>query len=77
MMKAIANDFSDVIDICNGLIDTAMPLELQPVSDLPSKVQVLFLGLAPTPGTETREIGFRNRLEGYRPSGHIAAGPMM
>jgi hypothetical protein len=77
MMKTIANDFSDVIDVCNGLIDAAVPLELQPVSDLPSKVQFLFLGFGPTPGTEALEVGLKNRLEGYRPTRHIAAAPMI
>jgi hypothetical protein len=40
----IANDFSLVEDACTGLVDAALPPIVRQVSDVPSKVQYLFLG---------------------------------
>jgi hypothetical protein len=73
----IANDFSLVEDACTGLVDAALPPIKRQVSDVPSKVQYLFLGLGPPLGTEPLEIGLKNRLEGKRPSAHLGAEPLV
>ena len=72
----IANDFSLVEDACTGLVDVALPPMVRQVSDVPSKVQYLFLGLCPPLGTEPLEIGLKNRLEGKRPCTHLGAEPL-
>jgi hypothetical protein len=77
MPITIANDFSLVEDACTGLVDAALPPIVRQVSDVPSKVQYLFLGLCPPVGTEPLEIGLKNRLEGKRPSAHLGAEPLV
>jgi hypothetical protein len=71
--KTIANDISDVDDICGGLVDGALPPDVRQVCDLPSKVQFLFLGLCPVSGVEPLEVGLKSRVEGQRPSKHLSA----
>ena len=44
--QSMANDVSDIVDVCDGLVDTAFPPDVRQVYDLPTKVQFLFLGLA-------------------------------
>ena len=77
MGRTIANDFSVVEDAFIGLVDAALPPDVRQPCDLPSKVQYLFLGLSPPVGTEPLEIGFKNRLEGQRPSTHLGAEPIV
>ena len=48
--QSMANDVSDIVDVCDGLVDTAFPPDVRQVYDLPTKVQFLFLGLCASAG---------------------------
>ena len=76
LIRTIANTLSVVEDACAGLVDVALPPDLRSPTDLPSKVQFLFLGILP-PVTGLQEIGFKSCSEGQRPGAHVGARPLV
>ena len=76
LIRTIANNLSVVEDACEGLVDVALPPDLRSPTDLPSKVQFLFLGILP-PVIEPQEVGFKSCSEGQRSGAHVGAQPLV